>query len=274
MVLSIGQRWRHGKASVSGNQDRQGIVLPQIPIIMVESTVVEKAVTCALSGLPVVAKDAETFPTTVLGRSAASPLGHAVASYFEGRGFAVRLRTPPSWRDVLGGQRWTSVPIGNPAARYPMVSVPDELAPPRPVIVIADLDVADAAPMDVPIGYVHPRLRLAVRMSHPDSGAAADVTLGFQLIAVLLSATVNERRITAATTDLVAGHLLALAIRTLLKPPDEDRTGPWEDAVVQRATEIGVGARHPGQLHLNCWPEESESLALLSDQICLVLGLA
>ena len=140
-------------------------------------------------------------------------------------------------------------------------------------MLVVDLSAGDALPIERLVRYVHPRLAAMVRLSRPELGAAADVALAFDVVGVLLVATVHGRRIIAGTPDLVAGQLLALAFRVLMGPADEERLGPWENATVQRATELGLGVIHPGQFDLACESGRSNPLVGLGHDLRLLLGI-
>ncbi len=52
------------------------------------------------------------------------------------------------------------------------------------------------------------------------------------------------------SADLIAAELAGLAVWTAAQPSGHDRLGPWEDPVVQRATELDLGVQLPSDLTL------------------------
>lgn len=250
--------------------------LPRIPITLVDAEAVQDPIAAALAGLVDTGAGPCQTSAPVLAGSDLSPLARRTVSWLDEQGVAAYIRPAPSPGGLLRRARsesWSPVPIAHRAARFPMVSILSDLAPPAPVILTVDLEARASLPIAGLVRYVHPRLGLAVRLARPEAGAAADVALAFRTVAVLLAINVRGHRVIAATSDLVAGHLLALAIQFLAAPDDEERVGPWEDPTVQRATELDLGAIHPDQLHLSHWPEGSEQMAALSRRIRLALGV-
>jgi hypothetical protein len=52
------------------------------------------------------------------------------------------------------------------------------------------------------------------------------------------------------TGDPIAADLLGLSLSRDPNAGDEELIGPWEDAIVQRATELEVGVRLPSDISL------------------------
>ncbi|HEV2109515.1 MAG TPA: hypothetical protein VGR16_14745, partial [Thermomicrobiales bacterium] len=192
--------------------------LPRIPIVLVDAEAVQDPVATALAGLPDIGVGPRQTGAPVLAGSGLSPLARRTVSWLDEQGVAAYIRPAPSRGGLLRRFRkesWSPVPVAHRAARFPVVSVPSGLAPPAPVILTVDLGARDALPIAGLIRYVHPRLGIAVRLARPDDGAAADIALAFRTVAMLLATNVRGHRIIAATSDLVAGHLLALALQSL-----------------------------------------------------------
>lgn len=197
-----------------------------------------------------------------------------VAARLKKRGQLAEIVTPPAGGVISRlAAGWTRIPVQHADARFPQIPAMRELVPPRRIMIVLDSEAGHVLPVECIEGYVHPRLAAAVRFSRPEFGAAADVALGFNIAAVVLSTTVNTRPIIAATPDLVAGQLLALALRAIAYADDEDRIGPWEHPVVQRATELGLGVNHPGQLALICLAPEDQAMIELCHRLRLLLGI-
>lgn len=211
----------------------------------------------------------------VLTSARSGRLATNVVARLEKRGHRPESIVPPAGGIISRfAAGWTRIPAGTPGARFPEISVMRSLAPPRPVLMVLDSEAENASPVERLVSYVHPRLATAVRLSRPGAGAAADVALGLRIAGVLLSATIEDLRLLAATPDLVAAQLLALAFQRLATPDDDDLIGPWEDPVVQRATELALGAIHPGQLALDCGAPGDQAMISLCLRLRLLLGLS
>lgn len=247
--------------------------MPAIPLVVANFNSDAEPLGAVLDALSLDQTD-RSSPLAVLTNVSQARLVTDVLSRLAERGHHADLVSPPTGGIVSRfAAGWTRIPARDTDAQFPEISMMRSLAPPRRVLIVQDSQAGDVLPVDQLSRYVHPRLAAAVRFSRPDLGAAADVALGFNVAGVLLAAALNGRQILAATPDLVAGQLLALAFQALATPDNEDRIGPWEDPVVQRATELGLGVIHPRQLDLNHVPAHSAELAALSRQIRLLLGM-
>ncbi len=252
------------------------MILPRIPITLVDAEAVQDPIAAALVGLPDIGVGSRQTGVPVLAGSDLSPLARRTVSWLDEQGVAAYIRLAPSRGGLLRRVRsesWSPVPIAHRAARFPVVSILSDLAPPTSIILTHDLNAGQPPPIEGLLRYVHRRLALTVRLTQPESGAAADVALAFRAVVLVLTAIVHGHRIIAATPDLVAGHLLALALQTLAAPSDEERAGPWEDPTVQRATELDVGVIHPDQLELLISGDPTGWLSDLRRQISLSLGI-
>lgn len=84
--------------------------------------------------------------------------------------------------------------------------------------------------------------------------------------------------VTVATPDLIAAELVGLALRYPTAEP-EPRPRPWEDPVVQRATELDLGVRLPSQIELSfvtvgaATSSSSEVVGSLDARIREMLGI-
>ena len=67
----------------------------------------------------------------------------------------------------------------------------------------------------------------------------------------------------AATCDPVAAELFALALSEGVLGSDLAFTGPWEDPVVQRATELELGVVVPHQIELVIHGDPGDAWATL-----------
>lgn len=141
--------------------------------------------------------------------------------------------------------RWTPVDVGESPMRL------DARITGRPyttiLVVTEDLRRGPFV-LDLPPRFLHPvdRLRLAAHLGrmrlHADIAAAA-----LPLSSILL-VPVADGWLAVASADPVAAELWALALAERWLGDDIEVQGPWEDLSVQRATELGLGVRIPGDM--------------------------
>lgn len=127
--------------------------------------------------------------------------------------------------------------------------------------------------------FADPRLAIPIqrlRRRHPD---IADIALAFSPSMTLLMAKTKGYVVSIFGLDLVAVELVGLAVNAANQSDPELRLRPWEDPVVQRATEIGLGVERPDQIGFQPeWagqtdPDGMETLAALSSTVRELLNL-
>src|SRR5699024_2432245 len=104
--------------------------------------------------------------------------------------------------------------------------------------------------LDVPARYVHPRQRLRLIADRERSGLLAEVASVVPIDLMLVALILPDGAFVAATTDRIAGELVALALSERCLGTSRSFTGPWEDPVVQRATEMQLGVLVPALIRL------------------------
>jgi hypothetical protein len=79
------------------------------------------------------------------------------------------------------------------------------------------------------------------------------------------------------SADLIAAELAGLALWTASLPEGLERIGPWEDPVVQRATELDFGVQHPSDLVLHArWAgnaRDERGISTLNDLVSTMASL-
>lgn len=171
-----------------------------------------------------------------------------------GRGSAWRAAT-------IDGRRWR---IDARLARSPWAAI---------VVVDADNHTGPFA-LDLPGRFLHPadRVRLATR---PDRlRLLADIAAIAPPAACLVLTPAAGGWLTVATRDPIAAELWALALAERFHPADVEMQGPWEEPAVQRATELGLGIRIPGDMRISQdIPTDAPAARSLLDRIAERLGL-
>lgn len=178
--------------------------------------------------------------------------------------------------NVIG--RWIDRPVNASDSTLTSVTLPQDIAQANHRIVVTDVvEVARKGPfvLDLPARYVHPRQRMRILSSSQREAQAAEVASAFssELFAIYLAQ--REGVMLAATTDIVAAELVALAMSELCVGSPRSFTGPWEDAVVQRATELELGVLLPNRLRIivNGPDRASHWSQRISEHIHLRLGV-
>lgn len=149
--------------------------------------------------------------------------------------------------------RWTEVSSMNPGTRLPSALLPKSLVgAPHRLIVTDVVEVARHGPfvLDLPARYVHPRQRLRLVSDRERSGLLAEVALVVPISLAVICLMLPEGAFVAATSDRIAAELIALALSERCLGSARSFTGPWEDAVVQRATELEMGVLVPSAIRL------------------------
>ena len=121
------------------------------------------------------------------------------------------------------------------------------------LICVVDLDrVAKTGPfvLDLLARYVSPVDRLRIIASRERSVLVTEVNLAQRIDSIVISRMVDGQRVNVVTSDLVAGELSALTLSEMVVGGQRQWQTPWEDAVVQRATELELGARIPNDIRV------------------------
>lgn len=152
---------------------------------------------------------------------------------------------------VLGD--WRDVPILAPGSRLPSALMPGRVATASHRVVAVDVvEVARHGPfvLDLAARYVHPRQRVRVVADAARSDLAAEIAAAVRMDLHVVSLTLKDGSFLAATTDPIAAELVSLALSERCIGATRAFTGPWEDAVVQRATELEMGVLLPSRIRL------------------------
>lgn len=152
---------------------------------------------------------------------------------------------------VLGD--WRDMPILAPGCKLQSALVPGRIASAEKRVVAVDVvEVARHGPfvLDLAARYVHPRQRVRVVADAARSDLAAEIASAVHVDLFVVSLTLREGTFLAVTNDPIAAELVALALSERCIGSASAFTGPWEDAVVQRATELELGVLLPSRIRL------------------------
>ncbi|MCO5218290.1 MAG: hypothetical protein M9953_00415 [Thermomicrobiales bacterium] len=152
---------------------------------------------------------------------------------------------------VLGS--WIDRRVVAQGATVGSVTFPQDIAQAAHRIVVTDVvEVARRGPfvLDLPARYIHPRQRMRLLASGEREALAAEVGSAFPVDLVAVFLALRDGVVLAVTSDVIAAELVALAMSELCIGAPRSFTGPWEDKVVQRATELQMGVGLPSYLGL------------------------
>lgn len=152
-------------------------------------------------------------------------------------------------RSLVSGA-WKEVRLQLPDLPNRRVRIANELIDAEPWVV-CDVDaVARTGPfvLDVFSGYLHPWDRLS-QFAHRDRARrSAEVNLTVRPKWCLIGGHAESGYLIATAQDVIAAELFALSLSEYALGPHVAVTGPWEDPVVQRATELQLGVVVPEQI--------------------------
>ena len=203
-----------------------------------------------------------TEPVLILPSSLrrADPLASAVRHELRTIRVASHLLLPPNPATSLigratrsSGGAWRAVELQAPGFPPSWITIPARLNGPESVWSVTDVDaVGGTGPyvLDLVARYVHPRSRLRQLSSRRQSDAVVDVNLVAALSRCVVGKVLGDTTLVAMVNDPIAAELFALSLADEDLPRDRAVTGPWEDRVVQRATELELGVQIPQQIVL------------------------
>lgn len=152
---------------------------------------------------------------------------------------------------VLG--QWIDRPVRASGVAVSAIALPRDIAQAQHRIIVVDVvEVSCHGPfvLDLPARFIHPRQRMRLLSSGQREALAAEVgsAFAYDLMAVYLAS--RDGAVLAVTSDPIAAELTALAMSELCLGSPRSFTGPWEDPVVQRATELEMGVLLPSHIRL------------------------
>ena len=177
-----------------------------------------------------------------------------IVSPLAARGPVVRPESAPTGLLRRTGF-WTDVDIDADARRLRMVKLPAQLIDAQRLYAINDLrGTLDPRPT-VAIGlwalFAHPIVRAGARFAGARDGLTAEIALAVHPDRYLLIERDRSHELVFVieTTDAIAADLIVLALRQ--RRAHAWGPGPWEDPLVQAATEMNLGARTFDQIDID-----------------------
>jgi len=195
-------------------------------------------------------------PATVVLSSDSADLRDSFASL--SRVSLIPITSSHSWlfTSFQRSRAWSTVNLDANAPRLREVRLPRQIAHASSVLSVVD---ARSSGMDRPdfgialwSHLVPPRLLLGARITGRREGLTAEIALARPPDRIVCIDQMWQTGPIAlvSSSDLIAAEVIALALRDVRTARAGDLGGPWEDELVQRATEIGLGCTGPSSLKI------------------------
>lgn len=158
------------------------------------------------------------------------------------------------WRGYGPGRDWKPVDVDQRAPRLRTVWLPPALVEATRLVAVNDLRGDRESRPVIAIGLwalvAHPRQRTGARISGRRDGLATEIAIAIEAAHYLVIERYGASPALIAGHDPVAVEVVALGLRQLRVKRRDSLSKPWEDPLVQRATELDLGIRHPSELDL------------------------
>jgi hypothetical protein len=198
-----------------------------------------------------VAPEVVVLPSSLRRRDSLAAL---VRGRLRNRGVVTHLLVPANPVAAIlpgAGDRWRSVTLAPPDGPPYQIGLPEGLVGAAPRWIVTDVDaVAGRGPyvLDLVARHAHPVHRARMLADRQRADMAVEANLAAAPALCIAGQRLGEGTLVAVTSDPIAGELVALALADRHLARAGDLTGPWEERVVQRATELELGIQVPAQL--------------------------
>ncbi len=158
-----------------------------------------------------------------------------------------------------------TIDVDDLAPRLKSVQLPYTVVNATSVLSVADARDDVRARPGLVIGMwarmASPRLRLGARLTGARDGLTAEIALARppDVVWCIDYLWKGGPLVVVSSTDLIAAEVVALSIRDLRTSRAAQLGGPWEDELIQRATEVDLGV--PGPEWISVAPEFSDRLS-------------
>lgn len=150
--------------------------------------------------------------------------------------------------------RWTEVDVDAAAQRLRTVRMPAELVGAQRLVAVDDIRRSTEPRPTIALGlwalYAHPIVRMGARFAGTRDGLTAEIALAVHPDRYIIIESDDRMGVASVitTADPIAAELIALALRQ--SSLRSTGSGPWEDSLVQAATELGLGVRNPDRIDI------------------------
>lgn len=153
------------------------------------------------------------------------------------------------------GGFWTDVDIDARAQRLRSVRMPTALVGAQRLLAVNDLRGTIGRRPVIAVGlwalFAHPVVRTAARLGDTRDGLTAEIALSVHPDRYVLIDVERKQNLTIvlSTPDIIAAELIVLAFRA--SSARFRGVGPWEDPLVQAATDLALGARNTERIDID-----------------------
>ncbi len=202
---------------------------------------------------------------------------------------SVTLLTPSSLRSLAWASRksesspWTSLPLTHLSDTLPHAILPTRLTSATSIVLLIDVREAKGPRPTLALGawreFLHPKQRLLLALASRRLVTDPEIAALIQPRAIMLIHAWDPGFLVHVCPDRIASELLGLAVHQATRCPAALDTGPWEDTIVQRATELDLGIRLPTDLIIEWrWlgssdQQDADELVWLAEVVTSRLGV-
>jgi len=211
------------------------------------------------------------------------PLASAVRQELRASQVASHLMLPLNPAATLIGRAtrspsgaWIDAEIRAPDVPATSIRIPARLNGPEAIWTVTDVDaIGGTGPymLDLVTRYAHPRTRLRQLASRRRSDAVVDVNLVVRPSRCVVGKAFGETVVVGVVNDPIAAELFALALADEDLAPGRSVTGPWEDRVVQRATELEIGVQIPQHLSIDLVTTPGTAVRTVLERVLARIGV-
>lgn len=224
-----------------------------------------------------------------LASSRSQPVAELARQAFQAAGHRVVVLSPPAAFPLRWGSSakqlgaWTSVALSPLSDALSHATLPARLLAADPLVVINDVRHSTERRPSLALGiwrqFLHPKQRLLVNLAARRLPIDAELGALFRPRGIILLPYWAHGFLVVVSSDRIASELVGLAIHQATRFPALAFAGPWEDPIVQHATDLDLGIRLPADLIIEWrWLGARDSareadLARLADVVSSRLGV-
>ena len=171
---------------------------------------------------------------------------------------------------------WTTVTIQPPDSPPKPIRLPARLLTGFPLWSVTNVDaVHGSGPfvLDLLARYVHPVSRVRHLATRSRADAAVDVNLAASISSSVIGKEFPGYSIVGVCHDPIAAELFALALADEDLSADRSVSGPWEDRVIQRATELELGILIPEQVTVRFTEDQDSHVREMMQRVTARMGI-
>jgi hypothetical protein len=171
---------------------------------------------------------------------------------------------------------WATITTHPPDSLPKPIRIPARLVTGSHIWSVTNVDaVHGSGPfvLDLLARYVHPVSRVRHLATRSRADAAVDVNLAVTISSSVIGKEFPGHSIVGVCHDPIAAELFALALADEDLSADRIVSGPWEDRVIQRATELELGVQIPEQIAITFAREPGQDVRDMILRVTARMGI-